>query len=157
MKGINIAEQCHVVNVLPPIDAASTARTGDWFNLKNYAHCTLIVTLGASEGGIALTVDEATNSSGSSNAAITFDYWAETTAAGDTLAAKVTATAGGFVIGSANSQTFVIEIDASKLTDGKPYMSLQLDNGGTAGCLYSCVAVLSGSRFAQAQTPTAIT
>ena len=59
MKGINIAEALHVVNILPPQDVDG-GKTSDVFSLKNHAHATIIVTCGstnADAGNITIRTD----------------------------------------------------------------------------------------------------
>ena len=155
MKGIVIAEQCHVVNALPPIDVGGGAKTSDYFSLKNYAHASIIVTMGVVTNDTLITVEESDDSSGSNTTAIAFARYEEKTAAGDTLSTRTATAAAGFQTGTNNSTTFVIEIDASQLTDGYPYLVVKTDNAAAA--LISVVAILSGSRYAKEQTPTAIT
>ena len=46
MQGTNIAEQGHVVNVLPPVDINGGA-VGDRFKMNNHGHASVIVQIGA--------------------------------------------------------------------------------------------------------------
>ena len=155
MKGINIAEQAHVVNALPPIDIGGAAKTSDYFCLKNYRHASIIVTFGVITNAPTITLYESDDNAGSTETAIGFSYYLEATTAGDTLATKATATTAGVTFSTDNAQTMVIEIDAADLTDGYPYLVVKTDN--PAACLSSVVAVLSGARYGGATTPTAIT
>lgn len=155
MKGINIAEQLHVVNILPPqsIDAAVTS---DVFSLENYAHATIIVQAGATNADAGnVTIEECDNFTPTTDTAIVFDYYAETTADGDTLGAKTTATTSGIDVSANDNITYVIEIDASQLTDGYPCLILKWSIPGAA-TLVSAVAILSGSRYAETESATAI-
>ena len=156
MKGITVAEECHVVNIIPPIDINGAGATSDYFSTANYQHARIILTLGVTGAATTFTVEESDDSSGSNTTAIAFDYYAETTAAGDTLGARTAATTSGIAASTNDSITYVIEIDASELTDGYPYLVLKLSDP-SAATLASAVAVLSGARYAQAVTPTAIT
>ena len=155
MKGIVIAEECHVVNALPPVDVGGAAKTSDYFSMENYAHATIIITMGVVGNDTLITVEESDDNAGSTTTAIAFARYEEKTAAGDTLSTRTATTASGFQTGTNNSTTFVIEIDAAELTDGYPYLVVKTDNAAAA--LISVVAILSGSRYAQEQTPTAIT
>lgn len=156
MKGINIAEQLHVVNILPPqsIDAAVTS---DVFSLANHAHATIIVTCGATNADAGnITIEECDDFTPTNDTAIAFTYYKEETAAGDTLSAKQTAAADTGIDVSANDNTtYVIEIDAAQLTDGYPnlYLKWSIPGGAT---LVSAVAVLSGARYAGSENATAI-
>ena len=156
MAGTTVAEQMHVVNILPPVDINGGAVESDYFSLKLYPHASIILTLGVSGAASTITLFESDDNAGSNETAIGFDYYAETTAAGDTLGARTTVANTGFATSTNNSITYVIEVDAAELTDGYPYLVLKLSNPGVA-TLASAVAVLSGSRYGQAVTATAIT
>ena len=154
-KGITIAEECHVINATPPIDVGGVAKVSDVWNMANYAHASIIITMGVVGNTTTFTLFEATSSTAGTETAINYDYYAETTAAGDTLGDRTTTAGGtGFASGTNNSTTFVIEIDASELTDGYNWMRIKTD--AAAAALVSVVVILSGSRYQQAVTPTAI-
>lgn len=155
-KGITISEECHIVNALAPVDIGGAAKTSKYFHVKNHAHVTIIVTCGVVGNAATITVEESDDSSGSNTNAIDFKYAQETTAAGDTLGALawVGATTG-ISTGTNNGTIHVIEIDASQLTDGYPYLVVKTTNA--AANLISVVAILSGSRYGGDQNATAIT
>jgi hypothetical protein len=155
-KGIRIAEECHVVNILPPVDQAG-GKSSDIFYMGNYAHATIIVQAGSTNADAGNVTVEACNDFAASVAhtEIVFDYYAEETAAGDTLGARTEATTAGIDVSGNDSIMYVIEIDAAELPAGKPYLriSWSAPGGATIG---SAVAILSGSRYAMEQSPTAI-
>lgn len=156
MKGINIAEQLHVVNILPPQDV-DTGKTSDVFSLANHAHATIIVTCGSTHADAGnITIEECDDFTPTNDTAIPFTYYEETTAGGDTLSAKKTAAADTGIDVSANDNTiYVIEIDASQLSAGYPNLVLKWSDPG--GATYgSAVAILSGSRYAGSENATAI-
>lgn len=156
MKGINIAEQCHVVNGLGPVDIGGVAKTSDYVDTSLYSHINIIVTTGVVTNTATFTLYESDDSAGTTKTAIDFDYYAETTAAGDTPAARTaTASAAGFATGTANTTLFIIDLDASALTDGYPYLAVVTDTAAAA--LVAVTFVLSGTRYGQELTPTAIT
>lgn len=155
MKGITISEMAHVVNILPP-QSITDAVTSDVFSLKDYAHASIVVTAGATNADAGnITVEECDNVTPSNDTAIAFDYYAEETAAGDTLGARTAATTAGIDVSANDNITYIIEIDASQLTDGFPCLELKWSAPGGA-TLVSAVAVLTGARYAGAETPTAI-
>lgn len=155
MKGITIAEQCHVINALGPVDIGGVVKESDYWSMENYAHATIIVTAGVVTNAPTITVYESDDLAGSNETAIAFDYYEETTAAGDTLAARASALAAGRTFPStANSVTLVIEIDASQLSDGYPCMVVKTDTA--AACLIAVTVILSGARYQKEITPTAI-
>lgn len=146
MKGFSAAEHGHVVNILPPVDVNGGANS-DVFSMKGYAHASIIVTIGVSSGVGAITVEECDDFTPTASTAIAFSYYKEETAAGDTLTTKQSATTAGFTPSANDNITYVIEIDASELTDGYPNLRVAFATPGAA-CLVSAVAVLSGSRYA---------
>jgi hypothetical protein len=158
MKGINIAENCHVVNILPPIDVdTASGATCKPFSMENYAHATIIVQLGVTpaDGG-NITVEECDNFTPDNDTAIDFYYYAETTALGDTLGARTKAEAATGIDVSANDNIFyVIEIDAAELSEGYPCIEVKWSNPG-GSLIASAVAILSGARYASDQSATAI-
>lgn len=156
MHGFNVPEQGHVVNIIPPVDINGGAKTSDYFDMGKYSHVDIILTLGVTGAASTVTVEESDDNSGSATTAIAFDYYAETTAAGDTLADRASATSSGFATSTNDNVTYVISIDAAELSDGYPYLVLKMTDP-SASTLVSAVAVLSGARYAQENTPTAIT
>ena len=154
-KGTVIAEEFHVVNILPP-QSATTALDADVFNMKNYAHATIIVQFGTTNADAGnITVEECTAADGTGATALTELFvYAETTAAGDTLGAR---TDDPSIDVSANDNVmYVIEIDASELTAGYNYIQVAYSVPGGA-TLISAVAILSGARYAKDQSATALT
>ena len=155
MKGIVIAEEAHVVNLIPPVDITGGA-TGDVFSMENYAHASIIVQVGVSAAAFTkILVNECTGFNGAGATAIPFRVYKEETAAGDTLGPKVDVTAAGVTPDAANSIMYVIEIDAADLSDGSHFVQLQLANG-TNSVLASAVAILSGARYSGPEGATAI-
>lgn len=154
-KGICIAEECHVVNILPPQDVAAGV-SSDVFSMKNFTHCTIIVQAGSTDADAGnVTVEQCDDFTPSNHPDLAaFSYYAETTAAGDTLGAR---TSAALIDVSANNNiTYVIEIDAAELTVGtydKLRISWSACGGATVG---SAVAILSGARYAGDQNATAI-
>lgn len=156
MPGTTIAEQFHVVNILPPV-SITAATTSDVWSMKNYSHCSIIVTCGATNADAGfVTIEECDDFTPTTDTAIGFSYYAETTAAGDTLGARTAAVAATGIDVSANdSIMYVIEIDAAELSDGYPNLILKWSIPGGA-TLVSAVAILSGARYGGDQSATAI-
>ena len=155
-QGITLAQEGHVVNILPPIDANGAVRNSDVFSMRRYGHATIIVQVGVSGGAVStVTVEECDDFVPTNATAIAFSGYKEETAAGDTLGAKVAATTAGFAMSTNNSIFYVIEIDARQLTDGYDNLRIVLTDP-TASMIVSAVAVLSGSRFAHDQNETEI-
>ena len=84
-----------------------------------------------------------------------FSYYAETTAAGDTLGSRTAATVAGIDVSANDNITYIIEIDAEELTEGYPNLRLAWSAPGGA-TLVSAVVVLSGLAYQGDQTRTQI-
>ena len=159
MKGINIAEQLHVVNILPPIDVdtASGLAHSEIFSMKDYAHVSIFVQIGVgpADGG-NITVEECDDFTPANDTPIDFYYYAEATALGDTLGARTLAEAATGIDVSANDNIFyVIEIDAAQLSEGYPNLCIKWSNPG-GSLIASALAILSGAKYSQDQSPTEI-
>lgn len=152
-KGFYIAEEAHVVNILPPRDV-SAGVSSDVFSMKGYAHATIIIQCGSTNADAGnITIEECDDFTPSNDTALTFNYYAETTAAGDTLSAK--ASAAAIDVSANDNIMYVAEVDASQLSEGYPNLILKWSacGGATYG---SAVAILSGARYASAESATAI-
>jgi hypothetical protein len=152
----NIAEQGHIVNILPP-KSQSAAVTSDVFSMKNYERCSIIVQCGVTDADAGfVTIEECDDFTPTTDTAIDFYYYAETTAAGDTLGARTKAVAATGIDVSANDNVmYVIDIKASELSEGYPNLILKWSVPGGAQ-LVSAVAILSGAKYGGDQSPTAI-
>jgi hypothetical protein len=150
-----IPENGHVVNVVPPVDINGTGATGDYVNLGKYHHIDIIIQAGVTGAASTVTVNRATSAAGAGAVAIPFDYYSETTDAGDTLSTKNVATSAGFATSTNNNIMYVISVDSASLTDGFPWINIAMSDPGQA-TVVSAVAVLNGARYAQDTTPTAI-
>lgn len=158
-KGFNIAEECHVVHFLHPVDLDSSqhsAQITDRIHLGRYRHVSIIISLGVTGAAATITLIPYTAASGGSAAsAIAFNYYAETTAAGDTLSGKTAATASGFATSTNDTVFYVIELDASELPDGYPWLGVTITDP-TAATFGAVVAILSGARYSGDQSPTVL-
>jgi len=156
-KGIFVGVHGHVVNIIPPIDINGGATVSDFFSMKGYAHASIILTYGVTGAATTVTLEESDDNAGNSTTEINFNVYKEETAAGDTLGDAVAVVAAtGFASSANNSIMYVIEIDASALSDGFPYLVLKITDP-SAATLASAVAVLTGGRYKGSPSPTAIT
>lgn len=155
MSRMVIAEEGHVVNIIPPVDINGAAKNSDVFSMKNYSHATIILTLGVTGAASTVTLEECDNFTPSTATAIAFKYYAETTDAGDTLGARTAATSSGFATSTNNNITYVIEVDSSELTDGYPCLRLAMSDP-SASTIVSAVAILTGARYGGDQSATVI-
>jgi hypothetical protein len=156
MKGITIAEECHVINALPPVDMTG-GKTSLYWTMRNYSHADIIISLGAAVNADTITVFESADNAGAGEHAIVFKYYSEVTAAGDVLDRVATdATTAGFASASAGTANtmHVISVDASQLQEDHPFMCVKLTSAGAQ--LGAVIVILSGARFAEESSVTAL-
>jgi hypothetical protein len=155
-KGFVIAEEGHVVNILPA-QSISGAVTSDVFSMKGHGHCSILVSAGSTNADAGnITIAACDDFVPTNETAIDFAYYAETTAAGDTLGARtVTPAATGIDVSGNDNIMYVIEIDAAELPAGKPNLYLKWSAPGGA-TIASAMAVLSDARYGSDQSPTVI-
>jgi len=154
-KGFLPAEMGHIVNILPPIDITGGV-TGDVFSMRDYAHATIIVQVGVSAAAFTkIIVNECTSFAAAGATAIAHSIYKEETSLGDTLGARTAVAAAGTTPSANDNIFYVIELDASELSDGSPYVQLSLTNGANS-VIASAIVILSGARYAEDQSATEI-
>lgn len=154
-KGIVIAEECHVVNILPPVDITGGVLSDIW-GMENYGHCTIIIQIGASAAAFTkIILNKGTTFVTGSGVAMAHTIYKEETTTGDTLGAATAVLAAGTTPSATDSIMYVIEVDAAELGDGYTTLELSLTNGANS-VIASAVAILSGSRYAGDQSATAL-
>lgn len=155
MKGFVIAEEGHVVQLIAPVDVTGGV-TAQRFNMANYQHASIIFQIGVSAAAFtALLLKNCSDSSGTGGVAIPFSIYKQETAGAshDVLGARTSVTSSGYAPSANDGIFYVIELDASELADGKNWVELSLTNGSNS-VIASAVAILSGSRYAETQSPT---
>lgn len=167
MNGFPISEAGHVVNILPPVDITG-GKTAQAFSMANYKHASIIIQIGVSAAAFTkILLNLCSDASGSNPVALPFNIYTQETAGAshDVLSAITAVTAAGYTPSANDGIFYVIEIDANEMEAAiagalsgslgqDSYLQLQLTNGANS-VIASAVAVLSGSRFAEAQSPTA--
>jgi hypothetical protein len=160
-KGINMAESCKIINILPPVDITGGVY-GDVFNMGGFAHATIIVQIGVSAAAFTkIIVNNCIDATGHSGTAVAIAHniykceTLNTAASGDVLGARTAVAAAGTTPSAVDGIFYVIEIDAAELTDGYNWVELSLTNGANS-VIGSAVAILSGSRYGGDQSKTAI-
>jgi hypothetical protein len=172
MNGFNVSEAGHVVNIIPPVDITG-GKIAQAFSMAGYKHASIVIQIGVSAAAptaIILSVGTATAGVGTAVAnatAIPFNiYTQETAGASHDVESAITAVAAaGYSPAATDGIFYVIEIDANEMeaalagaltgTLGQfTYLQLSITNG-TNSVIASAVAVLSGARFSEAQSPTA--
>lgn len=157
-KGFYVAQEGHVVNVILPANITGGA-LGTVFNLKNHAHASILITLGAqAAANTKILLNACTNASAAGATAIPFDIFTQETAGAtnDVTSGRTAVAAAGYTP-SANAGIFyIIEIDAAQLPQGSPYLQLDITNGANAN-FAAAFAVLSGGRNTSDQSLTVTT
>lgn len=152
-KGFVVAEQGHVVQLLAP-QTLSAAATSDTFSMAGWAHASILLNFGAGSG-CSITMGECTSFAGSDRTALSsFRMAQEATANGDTLDAAL-AVASAITIAAGTAAFAVIELDGDELSDGYPYVQVNISDPGTSK-LAGAMVVLSGGRYQEDITATAI-
>ena len=155
MKGFVVSEMGHVVQALAPVDITG-GKTGQAFSMKNYKHASILVLIGASAAAFTkIIVNACTDAAGDNPTALPFEIYTQETAAGDVLSARTDVAAAGYTPSANDGIFYVIEIDSAELPQGSPYVQVQLTNGVNS-VIAAVVAVLSGARYEEAQSPTEI-
>lgn len=156
MQGFVVAEVGHVVNVIPSVNI-SGGWNGKRFTMRNSAHASIVLKFGVSAGAAtAVLVNACTAATGGTKAAIPFKVYKQEVTDGDVLGPKTDVTAAGFAP-SANDRIFyVIEIDGRALPEDSPWIELSVTNGSGNSCFADATAILSGERYQQSPTPTAL-
>lgn len=155
MSRMVMAEQAHIINILPPQDVSGGV-TSDVFSMKNASHVTIIVTAGSTNADAGnITIEECDDLTPTTDTAIAFNYYAEETDSGDTLGDRTAATTAGIDVSGEDNITYVIEIDAEELSEGYPCLELKWSacGGATYG---SAVAILTGYAYQGKNQPTEI-
>lgn len=148
-------EACHYVNIIPPVDITGGA-TGDRFHMKNHKKAQIVVQVGVSAAAFTKIILRSCSAATSGTATdIAFNMYSEETAAGDTLSTRTAVAATGHTPSANNGIFYVIELDADELLDGHDWVELALTNGANS-VIASAVAILSGSRYANDLSATAI-
>jgi hypothetical protein len=159
--GLVVAEAGHVVNLIPPVDITG-GKVSQAFSMKNYAHATIILQIGVSAAAFTkIFVDSATATAAVGTPAagaahMNFSIYTQETAGADkdVLSARTAVVAAtGYTPAATDGIFYVIEIDGSELPDGSPWVQLNLTNGANS-VIASAVAILSGARYAETQSPT---
>lgn len=146
-QGINIAEEMKIVPLIYPVDITGGA-TAKRFNMKNHGHASILIMIGVSAAAEGLiTVNAYAAASGGSGTALPFNVYKQETTDVDTFGSKVAATSTGVQPPATDKISYMIEIDATDLPDGKPWVELGLADTSNS-VIASAAAILSGARYA---------
>jgi hypothetical protein len=149
-------EHLVVPALYPDADLYAADPATDIINTKNYDHVTFILTEGAGgTGTVKIQVEECDDTTPTNSTAIAFNYRVATTP--DTWGAITASASTGYTTTAGANKQVAVEIDAAELTDGYPYVRLQLTEVADSPCDAGVIAILSRPRYAQDVLPGALT
>ena len=147
-------ETTKYVIAFDPVDISGSAQAGDWICLRDYTHVVVLIEVGAGATAAAVTLDQATSSTGAGSKTLGLsEYWLG--GATDALT-KTTVTSDTFNITTA-SRLHVIEVDAADLDQDNDFDWMQIDvAASTASKIVGATYILMGCRYKDTSPPTAI-
>lgn len=159
--GIVLAEEQHIVNILPPVDITGGVYS-DVFTMAKHGHCTILIQVGVSAAAwTKIIVNSCIDSTGHSGTAVAIPFsiykceTLNTAASGDVLGVRTAVSAAGYTPSAVDGIMYVIEIDANELADGYQWIELSLTNGANS-VIASAIAILTGSRYGKESSTTVI-
>ncbi len=149
-----------VKGLAPAADRWNTNPATDIVNLANYSKCTFLVhQQGGTTGTATFTVEACSDVSATGATAIAYKYSVGGTGAsagGDDAGATTDAAAAGFTSTANAEKLYLIEVNAIDLPAGKNFVRLVCTEAVNDPVNGAVEIILSGSRFAGASQPTAI-
>jgi len=151
-----LSEKLKFVTGLAPVaDAFSGTVTSDVVSLAKYKKALAKIIKGVGTLGTStVTVQASAADDGASPTAIAFKY--RRIASGDTAGSVVDATTAGFTTTAGSGDSYLIEIDADDLPDGKPWFHIKMVEVVNDPVLGGIEIILGEPRYAGLTLPTAI-
>jgi hypothetical protein len=147
-----------IVPVAVPIDTTGAAITQDVINMENYDRVCFVVQFGnvAANCGANLILTEATDVAKTGAAAIAARYRLSSVFPSDTFSDWAALASTGLAIAAAthDNMTVLIEFDAIDFSAGYSCIYPTF-TGGAGATLISCIAILTGARYAPDMTAIA--
>lgn len=144
-----------VTALQPDADRYNGDPATDIFNMKLYEHICFILMEGAGgTGTVKIQVEECDDATPSNSTAIAFNYRVATTI--DTWGAVTASASTGYTTTAGANKMVAVEVSASELTVGYPFVRLQLTEVADDPCDAGVIAILGGARYKSAVMPTAI-
>lgn len=149
-RALNIFEEAHVVNGLPPINATG-GKSSDIVNMEGFRGINFTWQIGVSAAApTKILVYACDDAAGTNPVAIAFKIYKSETALGDIWGAATDVTAAGYTPSANDNIMYGIFVDAQALaSSGKGWIYSQLTNG-TNSVIASCHILMTGPRFAGA-------
>ena len=155
---MRLSEKNGIVFGYKPADHNAAGIDADSINTKCCTHVTYLLQFGTLVADSVLTVSSGA-ADGTKTTAETFYYrlaGADQGSTGaDVYAAETAATSLTLTAATYDNKLLIVEVPVSEITEGQPFLTLSVSDVATT-LFTSCVAILSGLRYAQNQPPTAI-
>jgi len=153
---MRLSETHGIVYVLKPGDHAAGV-DGDSFKMVNFAHATFILQTATLTDNAVLTVKSGATA-GAKTTSETFYYRLasadQAAASADVYAAETEATTLTLTAATYDNRTLILEVNASELTTDQEWLTLNISSDASAFNA-SCIAILSGPRYAEGATAIA--
>lgn len=154
---MNLGQYTHIVPVLAPIDTAASTVNTDVVGLKEYEEIEFVVSFGVITGdSVVCSLVESTNTT-ASGSDVAGKYRLTSAVGADLTGAVTTLTTSGVTVAAGDDgKAVIISVDPATLTDGYPYVFVEVDPGSSMSiCLVSAVALLK-PRYPQAVQISAV-
>lgn len=119
-----------VAGLAPSVDRYDTSPTTICVSLRIFQRALFILrqkTAGTNTGTATITMEACSDKTGTGATAIPFDYYKnEAVATSDAYGALISATASGFVTTANKDAIYAVEVRASDLPRGKPFLRMKL-------------------------------
>lgn len=159
MIGWNLSEGGHIVPLIFPVDGnAGAPVTSLAFHMKGHAHATIIIMYGVTAAApTSIIAVCSTAASGGTTTQLPFRYYRMETTNSDVMTGPTLAVAASGIASlvATDKICYTIEIDSAELTDGQPYIQLQITEPASSN-LVAALAVLSGARQAYQNSASVI-
>jgi len=146
-RALNLFEEAHVVNGLPPINATG-GKASDIVSMKNFRGVNFLWQIGVSAAApTKIFVYACDDAAGTNPVAIAFKIYKSETALGDIWGAATDVTAAGYTPSANDNIMYGIFVDAQALaSSGKGWIYSQLTNG-TNSVIASCAIIMTGAGY----------
>lgn len=152
-----LTETLHVLDShAPAADRYNSNPAGDYVNTKYFEKVSFLLhqaTAGTNTGTAVVTVNAASAANGTGAEAVAFRYRKKTTGASGAWGDITDAAAAGFTTTANEVTVYEIEVEAAKLPDGKPFISLQLTEGTNDPVTASALAIGVNPRYQATSMP----
>lgn len=144
-------ELIHVVPLLAPIDITTSTTVSDVVNMARAHSIQFCVQFGViTDDTAVITVLECDDVSPSNSTAIAFSYRESSAVGTDSMGDRTAATSTGVTVAADDDgKAFYIDVDASELSDGYPYIQVSVDPGSSMSVCLMSISCMIDARYPQ--------